>query len=98
MKDLVGSIEPQPISGPVIDSVLDHRQLLIRYCHNAPLLGNVLAQQTVEVLVAAALPTAIKVIKAAFALDHPSPGSSLLRLILESAIVKINHLTKQELH
>ena len=45
----------------MIQSVFDHSQLLIGDSFHAPLLGNVLAQQTIEVLVAAALPTAIRI-------------------------------------
>jgi hypothetical protein len=45
----------------MIDSVLDHSQLLICHGFHAPFLGDVLAQQPIEVLVTAALPTAIRV-------------------------------------
>ena len=55
MKHLVGRLESQPLSGAVIQSVFDHSQLLIGDSFHAPLLGNVLAQQTIEVFVAAAL-------------------------------------------
>ena len=61
MKHLVGCLESEPLPGPVIQSVFDHSQLLIGHSFHAPLLGNVLAQQTIEVLVAAALPTAIRI-------------------------------------
>ncbi len=61
----MGCLEPQPLSGSVIQSVFDHSQLLIGDSFHAPLLGNVLPQQSVEVLVAAALATA----SAAFAAD-----------------------------
>jgi hypothetical protein len=57
----MGCLESQPLSGPVIPSLFDHGQLLIGDSFHAPLLGNVLAQQTIEVLVAAALPTAIRI-------------------------------------
>jgi hypothetical protein len=57
----VGCLESEPLSGPVIQSVFDHSQLLISDSLHAPLLGNVLPQQTIEVLVAAALPTAIRI-------------------------------------
>jgi hypothetical protein len=45
----------------VIQYIFYHSQLLIGDSFHAPLLGNVLAQQTIEVLVAAALPTAIRI-------------------------------------
>jgi hypothetical protein len=61
VKHLVGCLESQPLSGAVIQSVLDHSQLLIGDSFHAPLLGNVLPQQTIEVLVAAALPAAIRI-------------------------------------
>ena len=61
MKHLVGCLESQPLSGPTIQSVFDHSQLLIYDSFHALFLGNVLAQQTIEVLVAAALPDAIRI-------------------------------------
>ena len=61
MKHLVGRLESQPLSGPLIQSVFDHSQLLIGDSFHSPLLWNVLAQQTIEVLVAAALPAAIRI-------------------------------------
>ena len=61
MKHLVGRLESEPLSGPVIQSVFDHSQLLIGDSFHGPLLGNVLAQQSVEVLVATALPTEIRI-------------------------------------
>lgn len=61
MKHLVGCLESEPLSGAVIQSVLDHSQLLIRDGFHAPLLGNILAQQPIEVFVAAALPAAIRI-------------------------------------
>jgi hypothetical protein len=57
----VGCLESQPLSGAVIQSVFDHSQLLIGDSFHAPLLWNVLAQQTIEVLVAAALLAAIRI-------------------------------------
>jgi hypothetical protein len=57
----VGSLESQPLSGAVIQSVFDHSQLLIGDSFHALLLWNVLAQQTIEVPVAAALPAAIRI-------------------------------------
>ncbi len=57
----MGCLESQPLSGAVIQSVFDHSQLLIGDGFHAPLRGNVLAQQTIEVLVAAALPAAIRI-------------------------------------
>ena len=57
----MGCLESQPFSGSVIQFVLDHSQLLIGDGFHAPLLGNVLAQQSIEVLVAAALPAAIRI-------------------------------------
>ncbi len=61
VKHFVGCLESEPLFGPVIQSVLDHSQPLICDSFHAPLLGNVLAQQTIEVHVAAALPTAIRI-------------------------------------
>ena len=61
MKHLVGCLESEPLSGPVIQSVFDHSQLFTGDSFHAPLFGNVLAQQTIEVLVAAALPAAIRI-------------------------------------
>ena len=57
----MGCLESEPFSGPVIQSVFNHSQLLIGDSFHAPLLGNVLAQQTIEALVAAALPAAIRI-------------------------------------
>jgi hypothetical protein len=57
----VECLEPKPLSGPLIQSVFDHSQLLIGDSFHAPLLWNVLPQQIIEVLVAAALPTAIRI-------------------------------------
>jgi hypothetical protein len=45
----------------MIQSVFDHSQLLIGDGFHAPLLGNVLAAQTIEVLIAASLPAAIRI-------------------------------------
>ena len=59
----MGCLESQPLSGAVIQSVFDHSQLLIGDSFHAPLLGNVLAQQTIEVIVAAELPAAIRISK-----------------------------------
>lgn len=42
---------------------MDHSQLIFRHGFHTPFLGDVLAQQPVEVLVAASLPTAIRVSK-----------------------------------
>ena len=61
MKHLVGCLESEPLSRSVIQSVLDHSQLFIRHGFHAPLLWDVLAQQPIEVLVAAALPAAIRI-------------------------------------
>ncbi len=61
MKYLVGCLESEPLFGPVIQSVFDHSQFFIGDSHHAALLGDVLTQQTIEVLVAAALPTAIRI-------------------------------------
>ena len=52
-------LESAPPSEPFFKSVFDHSQLLIYDSFHAPLLGNVLPQETIEVLVAAALPDAI---------------------------------------
>lgn len=59
----MGSLESQPLSEAVIQSVFDHSQLLIGDSFHALLLWNVLAQQAIEVLVAAALPDAIRIDK-----------------------------------
>ena len=61
MKNLVGCLESEPLARPVIQSVLDHSQLLVRHGFHAPFLWDVLAQQPIEVLVAAALPAAIRI-------------------------------------
>ena len=61
MKHLIGCLESQSFSGSVIDSVFDHSQLLIGHGFHAAFLGDVLAQQSVEVFIAAALPTAIRI-------------------------------------
>lgn len=63
MKHLVGCLEAGPLSGAVIQSVSDHSQLLIRDDFHAPLLEIVLAQQSIEVFVTAALPAAIRISK-----------------------------------
>ncbi len=51
--------ESEPLSWPVIQSYFNHSQLLIGDSFHAPHLGNLLAQQTIEVLVTATLPAAI---------------------------------------
>ncbi len=61
MKHLVECLESKPLSGPVIQSVFDHSQHFIGDSFHAPLLVNVLAQQAIELLIAAALPTAIRI-------------------------------------
>ncbi len=61
----MGRLESQTFSEPVIQSFFDHSQLLNGDSFHAPLLGIVLAQQTIEVLVAAALPAAIRISKVA---------------------------------
>lgn len=61
MKHLLGCRESQPLSGPVIQLVFDHSQLPIGDRFHPPLLGNVLAQQSIEVLIAAALVTAVRI-------------------------------------
>lgn len=58
MKHLVGRLEFEVLYGPMIQSVFEHNQLLIGDGLHAPLVGNVLVQQTNEVLVAATLCTA----------------------------------------
>ena len=45
----------------MIQSVFGHSQLLIGQGFHAPVLGNVLVEQTIEVHVAAALPNAIRI-------------------------------------
>lgn len=59
MEYLVRSLESQPLSRPVVLPVLDHSQFFIGHSLHAPLLGNVLTQQPIEALVAAALPAAV---------------------------------------
>ena len=61
MKHFVRGFEPQPLSGPVIQSVLNHSQLFLAHCAQRSLFGHILAQQAVEVLVAAPLPAAVGV-------------------------------------
>lgn len=39
VKHLVGRLESEPLSGPVIQSVFDHSQILICDSFHAPLLG-----------------------------------------------------------
>ena len=56
----MGCLESEPLSGAVIQSVLDNSQLLSRDGFQAPLLVNVLAKQPIEVFVAAALPAAVR--------------------------------------
>lgn len=58
---LAGHLESEPFSGAVIQFVFDHSQFLIGDSIRAPLLGNVLTQQAIEDLVAAALPAAIRI-------------------------------------
>jgi hypothetical protein len=43
VKHLVGYLESEPLSRPVIQSVLDHRQLFFSHGFHAALLGIVLA-------------------------------------------------------
>jgi hypothetical protein len=59
MKHLVGCLKSKPLSGPVIQSVFDHSRLFIGDSFHMPLFGSVLAQQTIEVFVAAHLTAAI---------------------------------------
>jgi len=56
MKHLCGRFESQSFSWSVIQSVLDHSNLLICDSRHSPFLRNVLAQQAIEVFVAPALP------------------------------------------
>ena len=57
----MGCLESEVFSGSVIQSVLDHSQLLFGHGFHATLLGNVLAQQSVEVLVAPTLPAVVRI-------------------------------------
>ena len=61
MKHFVGGFELQPLSRPVVQSVLNHSQLFLRDCAQRLLLGYILAQQSVEVLITAPLPAAVGV-------------------------------------
>jgi hypothetical protein len=66
----VWCLESEPLSGPVIQFVLDHIQLLIGDSFHSPFLWDVLAQQPVEVFVAAALPAAIRIGKVGLDAQH----------------------------
>lgn len=81
MKHLVGCFESEPLSRPVIQSVLDHSQLFIRDGLQGPFLRDVLAQQPIEVFVAASLPAAIRVGKVGLdaqgLIDSPMIGKLL---------------------
>jgi hypothetical protein len=61
VKYFVSRLESKPLSCLVIQSVFDHSQLFICDSFHAPLLGNVLTQNTIKVLDAAALPAAIRI-------------------------------------
>ncbi len=54
-------LESQPFSGLMIQSVFYHSQFLISDSFHAPHLGNESAQQTIEVIVATALPARIRI-------------------------------------
>ena len=56
MKHLCGCFETQSLSWSVIQSVLNHLYFLIADCGHGSFLGDILAQQTVEILIAATLP------------------------------------------
>ena len=56
MKQCVCCLEFLPLSRAVIQSVFEHRQLLFGDSFHVPLIWNVMAQQTIEVFVAAAPP------------------------------------------
>ena len=57
MEHLCGCFEPQSFSGSVIQSVLNHSNFLITSRRHGSLLWDVLPQQSVEILIAASLPT-----------------------------------------
>ena len=76
MKHLVRRLEAEPLAGTVIQPVLDHGQLFIRDGFHAPLLGNVLAQQAVEIFIAASLPAAVRISK--IGLDAQGPVNGLV--------------------
>jgi hypothetical protein len=57
----LGCFNSHPPTVPVIQSVFDHRQHFTGDGFYAPLHGNVVVHQTVEVLIAAWLPTAKKI-------------------------------------
>jgi hypothetical protein len=63
MKHCVRCLESEPLFGAMVQSDLDHSQFLISEGFDAPLLRNVLAQLSIEVFVAAALPAAIRIDK-----------------------------------
>mgnify|MGYP003329294827 FL=1 len=56
MEHLCGCFESQSFSRSVIQSVLNHSNFLICNRRHGSFLGDVLAQQAVEVLIAASLP------------------------------------------
>ena len=56
MKHLCGCFETQSLSWSVIQSVLNHFNFLIADCGHGSFLWNVLAQQAVEILIAATFP------------------------------------------
>jgi hypothetical protein len=61
VKYLVGCLESQPLFWSVIQFVFDHSQRLIGDGFHATLLGDVLAQQSIEVLITSSLPTAVRI-------------------------------------
>ena len=57
MEHICGCFESQSFSGSVIQSVLNHSNFLISDRGHGSFLGDVLAQQPIEVFIAAAFPT-----------------------------------------
>ena len=57
MKHLVGCVESEPLSGPVIQYFFDHSQFIFGDRFHAPLLGNVWRSYQEKILTAAAQPT-----------------------------------------
>lgn len=61
MEHLLGCLESESLSVAMFQSFLDHSRLLISYGFHSTLFGNILCQKSIKVLVAAALPTEIRI-------------------------------------
>ena len=68
MEHFCGCSEPQSFPGSVIQSVLNHSNFLITNRRHGSLLWDVLPQQSVEILIAASLPTSKRSSKVSCAL------------------------------